>query len=141
MGDKSKGMITKSAKETVAAGAEFANGLTGGEVVLLAGELGAGKTHFAKGVAKGLGVARTVTSPTFTLHNIYEGRLTLNHFDFYRVTEEEAAFLGVDEYFGQKNSVCLIEWAENISGLLPKSSITVKIERIDQNTRSIEIVR
>ncbi len=131
-------MITKSVKETIALGRKFAGSLRGGEVVLLCGGMGAGKTHFAKGVAKGLGVTQTVTSPTFTIHNIYEGRLTLNHFDFYRVNVEEAGELGLDDFFGKKGGVCLVEWGENVTSLLPKNTVKIKITALDQNTRSIE---
>lgn len=131
-------IITKSVKETIALGRDFAKTLRGGEVVLLCGGMGAGKTHFAKGVAKGLGVSQTVTSPTFTIHNIYGGRLTLNHFDFYRVNEEEAAELGLDDFFGKKGGVCLVEWGENIAALLPENAVNIKITVLDQNTRSIE---
>jgi len=135
-------MISKSVAETIKIGENFANTLNGGEVILLRGDLGAGKTHFVKGVAKALGITKTVTSPTFTLHNIYKGeKLTLNHFDFYRITEEEAEALGLEEYFGKSDAVCFIEWSENISGLLPKQNIVVNIAVTGEKTREIEIIR
>ncbi len=134
-------MISKSVKNTIEFGKAFAKTLKGGEVVLLDGQLGAGKTHFAKGVAMGLNITDTVTSPTFTLHNIFEGgKFTLNHFDFYRIdSEEEALNLGLSEYFGEEKSVCLIEWWQNVKGLLPRSVKKVSIKIIDLNKREIII--
>lgn len=132
-------IITHSVDQTIDEGYNFGKKLKGGEVVLLKGDLGAGKTHFSKGVARSLGISEVVTSPTFTLHNVYYGRLTLNHFDFYRVDEDEASMLGLDEFFGQRDSVSLIEWSENIVGLLPKNTISVTITRLDDNSREIII--
>ncbi len=108
---------------------------------MLNGDLGAGKTHFVKGVATGLGIDDVITSPTFALHNQYEsGRLVLNHFDFYRIMDPaEAEILGLNEFFGEKQSVCCIEWSENIAELLPSNCIIVTIEKIDDNTRQITI--
>lgn len=118
----------------------LAETFTGGEVLLLHGDLGAGKTHFVKGLAKGLGIEEVITSPTFALHNSYSGRLTLNHFDFYRIEDsEEVAILGLDEFFYDKHGVCAIEWSENVNDLLPKHCIDVTIEKIDDNTRKITI--
>ena len=131
--------VSSSREDTIKAAENLAEKFVGGEVVLLSGELGAGKTVFAKGVAKALGVAQEVTSPTFAIHNSYEGRLTLNHFDFYRLDETEAEVLGLDEFFGGKDCVCLIEWAENIKGLLPDKVIRVNIEKTGEEKRKITI--
>ena len=133
-----KVFVSSSREDTIKAAENLAEKFVGGEVVLLSGELGAGKTVFAKGVAKALGVAQEVTSPTFAIHNSYEGRLTLNHFDFYRLDETEAEVLGLDEFFGGKDCVCLIEWAQNIADVLPANCKKVKITKISQNARSIE---
>ena len=103
--------LTHSSNETIELGKRFAEKLTGGEVVLLSGTLGAGKTTFTKGVAEGLGITDVVTSPTFTLMNEYQGRLKLYHFDMYRLGEGEDVDLGIDEYYGEEKSVCLIEWS------------------------------
>ena len=131
-------IITNSVAETEKFAENLARGFTGGEVLLLHGDLGAGKTHFVKGLAKGLGVTDVITSPTFALHNSYEGRLTLNHFDFYRIDDaEEVAILGLDEFFYDKQSVAAIEWSENIKELLPKHCINVTIEKINDNSRKI----
>ena len=106
-----KEFISHSIQETDALAASFASRLQGGEVILLEGELGAGKTAFVKGLAKALGVVEVVTSPTFTLLNEYQGtRLKLYHFDLYRLAEGEAEELGFDEYYHRKDAVCCIEW-------------------------------
>lgn len=132
--------ISHNVAETEAFAEQLAATFIGGEVVLLYGELGAGKTHFVKGLAKGLGVDDTVTSPTFALHNSYEGRLTLNHFDFYRIEDsEEVVVLGLDELFYDKQAVSAIEWSENIKDLLPKGCISVTIDKVDEHTRRISI--
>ena len=132
--------ISNSVVETESFAATLASGFVGGEVLLLHGDLGAGKTHFVKGLAKGLDIDEVVTSPTFALHNSYEGRLTLNHFDFYRIEDsEEVAILGLDEYFYDKHAVAAIEWSENIKDLLPRKFISVTIEKIGDNARRIKI--
>ena len=135
-----KSFITNSFEQTKQVAYDLAKTFVGGEVVLLDGDLGAGKTVFAKGVAQALGISQEVTSPTFAIHNSYNGSLVLNHFDFYRLDESEAEMLGLDEFFGDKNSVCLVEWWSNIVGLLPKNCIKVSIQKIDENTRKIDIL-
>lgn len=112
----------------------------GGEIFLLSGDLGAGKTVFAKGFAKGLGIDDSITSPTFALHNSYEGRLILNHFDFYRITDDdEARMLGLDEFFGEKGSVCLIEWWVNVQSLLPCGVTEISITPLSETMRLIRL--
>lgn len=134
-------IITHNTQQTQDFAQQFAQTLVGGETILLNGDLGAGKTHFVKGIATGLGIDDVITSPTFALHNQYEsGRLVLNHFDFYRIMDPaEAEILGLNEFFGEKQSVCCIEWSENIAELLPSNCIIVTIEKIDDNTRQITI--
>ncbi|MEG1706715.1 MAG: tRNA (adenosine(37)-N6)-threonylcarbamoyltransferase complex ATPase subunit type 1 TsaE [Clostridia bacterium] len=133
--------ISRNVADTIEYAKQFSQGLKGGETILLIGDLGAGKTHFAKGIALGLDVTDTVTSPTFTLHNVYYGRLTLNHFDFYRLTDpEEAVVLGLNEYFSCDKAVAVIEWSENVSELLPSGCITVSIKVIDESARQIDII-
>lgn len=113
-------IISATAEETVAHGHAFGATLRRGDVLALCGELGAGKTHFVKGLAAGLGAPVSVTSPTFTLlHEYAGGRLPLYHFDFYRLDDADAALrIGLDEYlFG--DGVCVIEWAEKFPALLP----------------------
>lgn len=131
---------SKGVLQTEAIAEEFAKTLKGGDVVLLKGEMGAGKTHFTKGIAKGLGICDVITSPTFAIHNVYDGKLTLNHFDFYRIEDSsEAEMLGLDEFFYDKNAVSVIEWSENVQELLPEKRIEVIIRKISENARSIEI--
>ena len=132
--------ISNSIADTEAFAESLAKTFVGGEVILLNGDLGAGKTHFVKGLARGLGVDELVTSPTFALHNSYSGRLVLNHFDFYRIDDsEEVAILGLDEFFYDKLAVSAIEWSDNVKDLLPKRCITVGIDKLSDNTRKITV--
>ena len=132
--------VTNSVEQTEKIAQDFAASLKGGEVVLLVGEMGAGKTHFVKGVARGLNISDTITSPTFVLHNQYLGRLVLNHFDFYRVDDPtEAEMLGLDEFFYDKNGVSAIEWSQNIAYLLPENCLRVTIVKLSDNARQITI--
>lgn len=120
---------TSSAEETFELGRRFAAFLTPGTVVALSGELGAGKTAFAKGVACGLGVTAHVTSPTFTLINEYQGRLPFYHMDAYRLEDEEEIWqLGLEEYFAGPG-VVLVEWPERVAALLPAGCIRVEIRK------------
>ena len=129
-------LITRSREETEAFACEYAKTLKSGDVVLLDGDMGAGKTAFAKGVAKGLGIEEEVTSPTYAYMNDYDGRLF--HYDCYRIeSPERAERLGLVDYFDM-GGVCLIEWAQNIAPLLPKQVKRVRIEKLDENVRKIE---
>ena len=133
-------IISKSVEQTLSIGKDFAKTLQGGDIVLLDGDLGAGKTHFTKGVALGLNVDGIVTSPTFTLHNIYQGeKLILNHFDFYRIERVEEAFdMGYEEYF-YSDALCLVEWPEKIEELLPDDVMTITITIDSDSARTFEI--
>lgn len=100
-----------------------------GDIYCLSGDLGVGKTVFAKGFAKGLKIETDITSPTFTIINIYEGTLPLYHFDVYRINNEhEMEDTGYEEYF-YGEGVCLVEWAEIVRGLIPKNAIWITIEK------------
>lgn len=117
-------------KDTAKIGEILAREAKPGEIYLLEGDLGVGKTVFAKGFALGLGITEPITSPTFTIIQEYEqGRLPFYHFDVYRIADEEEMFeLGYESYFfGQ--GVCLIEWASLIQGLLPAECRTIRIEK------------
>lgn len=112
-------------------------------VVCLKGDLGSGKTVFAKGYARGLGITHTVTSPSFTLiHEYMDGRIPFYHFDIYRISSiEEMYMLGYEEYF-YGDGVCLIEWAEKISEIIPEDALWICILREPasrQDTRKILI--
>ena len=131
--------VTHSEEETLRLAEAFAKTLEAGDTVLLGGEMGAGKTVFAKGVARGLGVHSEVTSPTYAYINSYEdGRLPLWHFDCYRVPSEAyARALGFEEYFSA-GGVCLVEWSENIATLLPEKVKRVQIRKTESG-REIEL--
>lgn len=134
------GIITKSEAETAKFAEKFAEKLAGGEVILLCGELGAGKTAFVRGLAKGLGITENVTSPTFALMNSYKGRLTLVHIDAYRLgSGKEAYEAGLTEYFYAADTVCCIEWAENIADALTGKNITININYLGKTEREIVI--
>jgi len=131
-------MITRTADETIAAGADFAKRLSRDSLVLLYGEMGAGKTHFVKGIARGLGIEAVITSPTFAIVNEYPG---LYHFDLFRITGADELYgTGFWDYVGKGVTVC--EWSENVPELsaeLKTGGFTVKIAKIDENTREIDI--
>ncbi len=121
---------SKSADETFEYAKKLAEKLPGGSVILLSGDLGVGKTVFAKGFAKGLGIDAPVTSPTFTIMQVYDsGRLPLYHFDVYRIEdEEEMVEVGFEDYI-YGDGISLIEWPEKIEGLIPKDAIKVTISK------------
>ncbi len=133
--NRSMEVITRSPEETIAAAENYARTLKSGDVVLLNGDMGAGKTVFAKGVAKALGITDEILSPTYAYMNDYDGRLY--HYDCYRLSYgEQAVNLGLTDYF-YAGGVCLIEWAENISSVLPENCKTVTIEDIGEGKRRI----
>lgn len=129
-----KKFITNSEQETQQIAENFAKTLKGGEVVLLTGDLGAGKTVFVKAVAEELGVIRNVTSPTFVLMQTYSTSnkkiKTLCHIDAYRIdSEKDFKSAGLDEYLYRKDTVCFIEWGEKVKNALQKTiDIDIKIK-------------
>ncbi len=127
---------TKSPEETQALAREIAQSLEPGEVILLEGDLGAGKTTFIQGLAQGLGVPEDyyVSSPTFALINEYPGRITLFHVDLYRLEPEEVEDLGLEDLLNQ--GVIAIEWAERLPFSFPKG-LRIRIEIVDQNRRRL----
>ena len=131
--------ITHSAEETEALGERLAQTLTGGEVVAYFGELGAGKTAFTRGLARGLGISMRVTSPTYTIVNEYSGgRLPLFHFDMYRLGSSEELFdIGWEDYLA-RGGVVAAEWSENVTDALD-GAITVRIEKTAADERRITI--
>ena len=131
--------ITNSPSETEAVGAALAQVLQPGTVIAYRGDLGAGKTAFTRGLAKGLGVKENVTSPTFTIVNEYlSGRMPLFHFDMYRLGSEDELFdIGWDDYL-ERGGVCAVEWSENVWGAM-EDAIVITISRLDEDTRKIEI--
>ncbi len=128
---------TTSVEETQNIAYEIGKWVHEGMVLTLEGDLGAGKTTFTKGLAKGLEIKRNVNSPTFTIIKEYHGRLPLYHMDVYRL-ENGADEIGLDDYlFGE--GVCVIEWASMISDLLPSNRLDIKIYRESENERRIEL--
>lgn len=120
---------TTSATQTEAVGEQLAPLLQAGDVLLLEGDLGAGKTTFTRGLARTLGISRAIKSPTFTIIREYrDGRLPLFHMDLYRLEHSSADDLGLEEYF-EGNGVCVIEWPEFGEDVLPKDVLQITIER------------
>lgn len=139
---KSGTFLTRSAEETFELGYEIGTSLNRRAIFLLDGELGAGKTVFAKGLAAGLDIDPSdVSSPTFTLVNEHEGRLTLIHLDLYRLPDgiDAALGLGLEEIL-ERNAVVVIEWGEKLGDYFIPDSHQVKITTIDDQSREIKIV-
>ena len=129
--------LSNSVEETIKLGEAYAKTLNGGDVVLLDGEMGGGKTAFTKGIAKGLGVTDVITSPTYAYMNDYDGKLY--HYDCYRLTSgDDADALGLTDYF-YGTGVCVIEWSQNIKSVLPDKVKIVTIKKIDENKREITL--
>ena len=124
------GYVTNSEEETEALGARLAEQLGPGAVVAFTGDLGAGKTAFTRGLARGLGIPDRVTSPTFTIVNEYEGgRLPLFHFDMYRLASSDELFdIGWEDYLA-RGGVCAVEWSENVSEALEEDAVRVDLRR------------
>ncbi len=133
--------LSTSVNQTLKIGKLLAQKLCGGEIILLSGSLGAGKTVLAKGIAQGLGIDRyNVVSPTFVLLRVYKGRHFLNHFDFYRVkSPKEILALGYEEYF-YSDCVTVIEWPERLKFLLPKEFLKIKLSNRTGNQRMLEFI-
>ena len=131
--------VTNSPAETEAVGAALATQLTPGAVIAYRGDLGAGKTAFTRGLARGLGIKDPVTSPTYTIVNEYlDGRLPLFHFDMYRLSCADDLFdIGWEDYL-ERGGVCAVEWSENVDEAL-ENPILVTIEKMDENSRKITV--
>ncbi len=148
--------VTKSASETQDIAKKIAKDRKGGDIILLKGDLGSGKTTFTKGFAKGLGIEDEIVSPTFTLMQIYKiedstfvsslGREKLKiknlvHVDTYRLENEDQLIeIGIEDYLGDENSICIIEWPEKIEELLEgKKTTCLEIKHVDKKAREILI--
>ena len=131
--------ITHSPEETEKLGAALARRLQPGSVIAYTGDLGAGKTAFTRGLAKGLGYTQLVTSPTYTIVNEYlGGRLPLFHFDMYRLASSDDLWdIGWEDYL-ERGGVCAVEWSENVSDAM-EGAILVAISKVDDDTRDISI--
>ena len=130
---------THSPEETEQIGALLAKKLTPGTVIAFEGDLGAGKTAFTRGLAKGLGCTEPVTSPTYTIVNEYiSGKMPLFHFDMYRLSSADDLFdIGWEDYL-ERGGVCAVEWSENVADAL-ENAITVTIEKTGEESRKITI--
>ena len=132
-------IISKSEAETEAAGERFARTLPQGAVVALYGDLGAGKTAFVRGMARGMGIDARVSSPTFTIVNEYLGTRDLYHFDMYRLGSSEELFdIGWEDYLS-RGGVCAVEWSENVEDAFEGDQICVRIEKPGDGERVITI--
>ncbi len=130
-------LITNSAEQTRQLAEKLAAFLSAGSLITLSGQLGAGKTTFTQGLARGLGVERRVTSPTFTILKIYQGRLPLYHIDAYRL-EGLDQDLGFEEYISGEG-VCVIEWSNFIADILPAECINIEFSINDDDSRTLLI--
>lgn len=136
--------VSRSESETEAVGAALASELGPGTVVLLYGDLGAGKTVFSRGFARGLGIAEPVSSPTYTIVQEYEtgSGNRLYHMDLYRIGDEHAALgFGVDEFLSDPDAISLVEWPERIAGLLPDTAVRIELVHRAENERGIKVIR
>ena len=139
--DVEKRVYTSSEEETEACGAELATALSPGSVVALYGDLGAGKTAFVRGLARGLGIRESVSSPTFTIVNEYPGSVPLFHFDMYRLRDERELFdIGWEDYL-DREGVCALEWSERVEGAIGPEAVRVTLRRVDDTHREILISR
>ena len=121
--------LSHNTEETEEIGRQLAATLHPGDIVAYYGDLGAGKTAFTRGLARGLGYTGRVSSPTFTIVNEYEGSIPLFHFDLYRLEDEEELFdIGWEDYLA-RGGVCAVEWSERFSSLLPDQAIPVVLRR------------
>lgn len=131
--------FSKSEKDTEQIGRDFAKDLPGGTVVAMYGDLGAGKTAFVRGMAKGMGLDCRVSSPTFTIVNEYLGKRELIHFDMYRLSDADELFdIGWEDYLS-RGAVCAVEWSENVQDAFFGDETLVRIEKLSDTERKITI--
>lgn len=132
-------LVSHSDRETHRIGERLGALCQAGDVVLLEGALGAGKTALTQGIGRGLGVAVVINSPTFTLVKEYAGRLPLYHFDLYRLDDEDEVLdLGVDEYL-EGDGVCVVEWADRAPGVWPPSHLRIRLVVTGSHERRLEL--
>ena len=131
--------ITANERETEALGAAFGAKIADGSVVAMYGDLGAGKTAFVRGMAKGMGIDARVNSPTFTIVNEYIGRRELFHFDMYRLGSSDELFdIGWEDYLAREG-VCVVEWSENVDDAFDGTELMVTINKLSDTERKITI--
>lgn len=131
--------ITHGEAETEALAQSLADSIPDGTVIAMYGDLGAGKTAFVRGLARGMGLSCRVSSPTFTIVNEYEGERTLIHFDMYRLESSDELFdIGWEDYLA-RGAVCAVEWSENVDDAFFGDELIVRIEKLSDNDRKITI--
>ena len=138
-----KSYYTYSEEETEKLALRLSKYIPFGSTVALKGNLGAGKTVFARGFIRGLKIKDVVSSPTFTLIKEYlaPGEKWVYHLDLYRIADSEAALIfGIDEYLNDENAIALIEWSERIEDILPQDTIYINIDSVTQDSREIKVV-
>lgn len=128
-----KKIFVENLEATLSLGKKIGELLEPGMLITLDGDLGAGKTTFTKGIGQGLQIKRVINSPTFTILKQYQGKLRLSHFDAYRL-EGQDNDLGFEEIF-DSDDVCVVEWPEFISDILPEERLEIEINKIDENAR------
>ena len=132
--------LSNSEKETLAFASEFAHSLKSGDIILLDGDLGAGKTVFTKGVVSALSNNKSIAvSPTFVIVNVYDTVPVVNHFDLYRINDvSELDAIGAEEYL-YGDGISFVEWPERASGMFPSFAKKIYIEKVNENIRKIRI--
>lgn len=131
--------ITHGEAETEALAQSLADNIPDGTVIAMYGDLGAGKTAFVRGLARGMGLSCRVSSPTFTIVNEYDGERTLIHFDMYRLESSDELFdIGWEDYLA-RGAVCAVEWSENVDDAFFGDELIVHIEKLSDNDRKITI--
>jgi tRNA threonylcarbamoyladenosine biosynthesis protein TsaE len=131
-------LLMNNENETIQLGEKLAKHLAPGDVITLDGDLGAGKTTFSKGLAKGLGVKRTVNSPTYTIVKEYRGRMPFYHMDVYRL-EGQDEDIGFEEYFNGEG-VSVVEWSQFIKDFLPEERLEIFIKKVDETKREFQLI-
>ena len=129
-----------STDEMIAFGEKIGRQISGGMVLELIGDVGAGKTTFTKGLAKGLDISETVQSPTFTISRVYEGgKLTLSHYDFYRLNDYGIMEMELAENLSNPKNVTVVEWAGDLAEILPKKHLKLVFESLSENQRKVKV--
>ena len=139
MAKSSLNLASRSPEETQRLGRIIGELARPGDIILLSGPLGAGKTCLAQGIARGLGVMENAASPSYVLMREFAGRLPLYHMDLYRLEFREIDELGLDDYLYGRG-VCVIEWAEKAGALLPADHLFIKLDYAGESERNIEII-
>ena len=131
-------IVTNHSDQTESFARKLGSQLQGGEVIELIGDLGAGKTTFVRGLAQGTQSTDRVSSPTFTISNVYKGRIDVHHYDLYRLHNDKLIIEELTELLDD-NKVVVLEWPQEVKQILPKSRISIELKPTNENTREITI--